>query len=356
MALGDSHRGYRVVGTDENFYRHYRYRRDQGVRFADGQQPQQVRDVALGAEVAQKLGYSVGKDVVLTHGMGAAGILDHDDKPFRVVGILQRTATPIDRSLFITLEGVEAIHEGWEEGVPAAPSLDAAEKDDHDDDDHKHADHKHADHKQADHKDDDHDHAEHDHSAHAHGDGEHVQLSAFLLRTKNRVDTLRLMREINTYTGEPMTAIIPGVTLNDLWSTVSYVETALKIISIFVVGVGLCGMLVALYTTLNERRREMAILRAVGAGPGRIAGLFILESGLLALAGIGLGIAFNFLGIALLQGFVEQRFGLYLRWQGLTASDALVLCILFAAALLIGLIPAWRAYRNSLADGLSVRI
>jgi putative ABC transport system permease protein len=181
-------------------------------------------------------------------------------------------------------------------------------------------------------------------------------ITSFLIRCKSRIDSLRLMREISNYSGEPMMAIIPGATMSELWSTVEYAETALRIVGGFVIVVGLMGMLVAIYTTLNERRREMAILRAVGAGPAKIVTLFVLESLLLAASGCVLGAGFMYAGIQSLQGYVEQRFGLYLRWQGLSQEHFLYMGAVLLAALFIGLVPAWRAYRNTLADGLSVRI
>ncbi len=318
-SLGDSHRGFRVVGTNESFYERYRFRRNRQVSFAQGRAPRAFNETALGHDVAARLGYSVGRKVTLTHGVGAAGILDHEENPFTVVGILDRTATPIDRSVYITLEGMSAVHVGWEEGAPPEPGESAAAK----------------------------------------LTPEQLkpeQITSFLVRCKSRIDSLRLMREINTYAGEPMMAIIPGAAMSELWSTVEYAETALRIVSGFVVVVGLLGMLVAIYTTLNERRREMAILRAVGAGPGKIVALFLLESFLLALSGCILGTGLMYAGVQVLQGLVEERFGLFLRWQGLSPEHLVYMLIVIGAAILIGLVPAWRAYRNTLADGLSPKV
>lgn len=319
-SLGDSHRGFRVIGTNENFYKHYRYRRNREIRFASGRAPQSFQETALGSDVAARLGYSMGTKIALTHGVGAAGILDHDDKPFTVVGILERTATPIDRSVYITLEGMSAVHVGWEEGAPPEPGEEVSPKQ---------------------------------------LTAEQLKpeaITSFLIRCKSRIDALRVMRDINNYLPEPMMAIIPGATMSELWSTVEYAETALRIVSGFVIVVGLMGMLVAIYTTLNERRREMAILRAVGAGPLKIITLFLLESLLLAASGCVLGAGLMYVGIQSLQGLVEQRFGLYLRWQGFQQEHFVYMGVVLGAALLIGLLPAWRAYRNSLADGLSIRI
>ena len=319
-SLGDSHRGFRVVGTNENFYKHYRFRRTRQVAFGAGRIPVKASEAALGSDVAAKLGYQLGTKITLTHGMGAAGIMDHDDQPFVVVGILQQTSTPIDRSIYIELEGMSAIHVGWQDGAAPEPG-DVIATDRHSKDDLK------------------------------------VEaISAFFLRAKSRIDTLRIQRDVNTYAPEPLSAIIPGVAMGELWSTVKYAEVALEIVGGFVVLVGLLGMLVAIYTTLNERRREMAILRALGAGPGKILGLFLMESLLLAGAGCAFGVGLMYVGIAALQGLVESRFGLYLRWQGFQPEHGVYLAIVIVAAVLIGMVPAWRAYRNTLADGLSVRV
>jgi putative ABC transport system permease protein len=319
-SLGDSHRGFRVVGTDENFYQHYRYRKTQQVRFAAGRAPKDHTETALGSDVAASLQYKIGQNVTLTHGLGAGGIMDHETNPFTVVGILDRTATPIDRSIYITLEGMSAVHVGWEEGAPPEPGEEPAVK------------------------------------TMTKDQLKPEAITAFLLRCKSRIDTLRVQRDINNYLAEPMMAIVPGVALSELWSTVAYAEIALKVVGGFVVAVGLLGMLVAIYTTLNERRREMAILRALGTGPGMILALFVLESLLLAAAGCVLGVGMMYAGVAALQGVVERQFGLYLRWQGLHAEHYQVLAGILVAAVVIGLLPAWRAYRNTLADGLSVRV
>ena len=328
LTFGDSHRGYRVVGTNESFYQHYRFRRTRQIEFAAGQRPAAALDVALGSEVAERLGYQLGSKLVLTHGV-AGGVHEHDEQPFQVVGILARTATPIDRSLYITFAGVEAMHEGWEDGAPPAPGAghDHAKPDEH------------AKHEPG--------HEDHDHPV--------EQVSAVLLKMKSRIDTLRVQREVSTYGPEPLSAVIPGVALAELWSTLRYAEDALRIVSFCVLVAGLLGMLVALYTSLNERRREMAILRAVGVTAGRIVALLVFESLLLAVAGCGLGVGLYYGLAAGLQVPVERQFGLYLPIKALTETSLWYLAAVVAAAALIGLVPAWRAYRNALNDGLAQR-
>jgi putative ABC transport system permease protein len=320
-SLGDSHRGYRVVGTTEDFYSRYRYRRDRPIELAEGRIPSGIFDAALGADVAADLQYRVGDPVIITHGIThGGGLLQHEDKPFTVVGILKKTATPVDRSLYVTLEGMEAIHLDWSEGAPPLPGQEIPAW------------------------------------KIAPDEVKIKQITAFLLRAKSRIDTLRLQREVNSFADEPLMAIIPGVALSELWRTIGYAEDALRVVSIFVIVVGLLGMLVSLYTSLNERRREMAVLRAVGAGPAKIISLLVLESGLLSLVGAVVGVLLVYGLLLVSQPIIEGHFGLFMPIQALTQTGYLYVLAVIGAGLLIGFVPAFKAYRNSLADGLTVRL
>ncbi len=404
FALGDSHRSYRVIGTTNEFYERYRFRQDGRVSFAQGRAAETDADVVLGAEVASRLGYTLGAPIVVTHGLQGGGIADHEANPFKVVGILNRTFTPIDRAIYVTLGGIEAMHEDFEQapsaapvappaGTPSmpgaeappvmpgatppampgyepppgtptmpgaqppvmpgatppampgyepppgtptmpgaqppvastAPAPSAAEPDaDHDDD-----------------------HADHDHEA--------EQVSSFMVGTKNRFEALQLQREMNTDLVEPVTAIIPGVALGELWQNISSAEVGLRIVAMFAVAIGLTGMLVALYSSLDARRREMAILRAVGAGPRTIVSLLVIESALLAFVGCVLGVLFVYAILTVGQSAIEARSGVHLAIRALGATEWKYLALVLGAGTLIGFVPAIKAYRTSLTDGLSPR-
>ena len=324
LSLGDNHRGFRVVGTTSTFYEEYRYRRDRGLLFTAGHPPRQVFDVVLGHAVAETLAYQLNQPIVLTHGLASSGFLKHDATPFRVVGILEPTLTPIDRALYVSLEGIAAMHADWQDGAPARPGQTTP--------------------------------AEELTKENLAENLAIDQITAFLLRGTARIDALRLQREINTFPDEPLMAILPGVTLNELWRGISYAEDALRVVTVSVVIVGLLGMLIALYTSLSERRREMAILRALGAGPLRIVSLLVLESGLLSLIGCGLGVALTYTFLFLLRPIVEGNFGLYLPITQPTVLEWGYLGFVISGGVLVGGVPAWKAYRNTLADGLGVRL
>jgi len=322
ISLGDSHRGYRVMGTSADYFEHYRYGRKQPLAIRDGRffKDDEPFEVVLGAEVADKLRYGLGQSIVLAHGVATVNLVLHDDKPFTVVGILARTGTPVDRTLHISLAGMEALHIDWQNGTPArgnarisaeqAKQMDLTPK----------------------------------------------AITAFMLGLNSKVATFGMQRQINEFHGEPLLAILPGVALQELWSLMGTAEKALFVVSLFVVLTGLIGMLTAILTSLNERRREMAILRSVGARPWHIASLLMLEA--LALTGLGivLGLLLLYLGIAISRDLLQSLYGLYLPLALPSAYEWTLLGAILSAALLMGFIPAWRAYRQSLADGLSIRL
>lgn len=321
ISLGDSHRGYRVMGTSPAYFEHFRYGRGQLLQLAAGRAfAADPFEVVLGAEVAEALDYRLGDELVLAHGVATISLVKHDDKPFRVVGILARSGTPVDRTLHISLGGMQALHIDWQNGMPArGAGVVSAEQ------------------------------------ARA-MDLQPQAITAFLLGLNSKIATFSLQREINEFRGEPLLAILPGVALQELWSLMGTAEKALFVVSLFVVLTGLIGMLTAILTSLNERRREMAILRSVGARPWHIAGLLVLEALVLALAGVLLGVLLLYLGIAGAQGYVQANYGLYLPLNMPTAYEWRLLGAILGAALLMGGVPAWRAYRQSLADGLSIRL
>ncbi len=365
ISLGDSYYGFRVVGTTAAFFEHYRFRNDGRVTIATGRALSSERDVVLGSDVAARLKLAIGDSIALTHGMRGTGIMDHTEHPFVVSGVLAPTYTPIDRSLFTTLEGIEAMHEGWENGIPPMsqmampgaepppmPGADATVPAPADDGGMARDDVMPGD------QGADTGAAGADTVAvlaDAH-DGHDHALTAFLLGTQNRFESLRLQREMNTDTGEALTAILPAVALTELWHTIGYAEDGARIITAAVLLVGLLGMMVALYSTLQERRREMAILRSLGAGPGRIAALLVLESGLLSALGAVAGFALVYGLLAVGQGLAERHFGVYIPIVAPGKVEWLYLGGVVVAGILVGLVPAWRAYRNTLQDGLTIRL
>jgi putative ABC transport system permease protein len=318
MSLGDSHHGFRVMGTTLDYFKHYKYRHGQQIAFTEGQPFHDLFDAVIGADVAQALGYRVGDPIIVAHGLGSVSFVEHADKPFRVAGILAKTGTPVDRTVHVSLEAIEAIHVDWQNGIPMpgqTVSADEVRK-------------------------------------------MHLSpkaITAALVGLKSKLATFKLQRAINNYSQEPLSAIIPGAALQELWGLVGTAETALAVVSAMVVATALLGMVTMILTTLNERRREMAILRSVGARPATILGLLATEAGLLTLAGVLLGVVLLYAALGALQPYVDRTYGLQLAIDPPTRREWMTLGTIVIAGFLAGLLPAMRAYRLSLADGMTVR-
>lgn len=332
LSMGDSHAGFRVVGTDDNYFEHYRYARDRRIGLQQGAWFGDEDEIVLGAEVAASLGYRLSDKVIVAHGAGDESFIKHAEEPFRVVGILAATGTPVDRTLYVSLAGFDHMHEAWqtaEDGHDHDPLAATASAEGHTDEE-QHAEDEHHD--------------------------EEYSISAFLLGLESRAAAIGLQRRINQFEHEPLSAILPGVTLLELWEIVGLVEHTLRAISIFVVIVGLSSMLIILMTSINERRREMAILRALGARPGHVFALILGEAIAITLSGIGLGILLV-CGIFMLgQGWIASRFGLFIELNLLTPNLVYGLLLITLIGCLIGLIPGIRMYRYSLIDGMTIRV
>ena len=318
ISLGDSHRGFRVMGTTADYFDLYGYGNNRSLTFERGAPFDDVYDAVVGADVARDLGYDVGDEIIIAHGLVSADFANHDDKPFTVVGVLDKTGTPVDRTVHVSLAGIEAIHVDWQDGARSAVTLDAEQA--------------------------------------LKFDLTPTSITAFMVGLENKALTFRVQREINEYRGEPMSAIIPGATLAEFWRTISTVEQVLFVISGFVLVAGFLGLLTTILSTLNERRREIAVLRAIGARAAHVMLLIVLETLLVVAAGClaGIGMLYGLLAVG--RPIVARRFGLDLALTPLDPTQVLILLGVILGAVLVGLIPGFVAYRRSLQDGLAVKV
>lgn len=313
--LGDSHKGFRVLGTDESYFKHFKFGKSQALNFSSGKPFSAINEVVLGSEVAKRLEYNIGDKLFLSHGIGEASFQDHKEIKFVVVGIFDPTGTPVDRTVHASLEAIEAIHKGWDEG---APPLETIKTD----------------------------------LSKAFPVN---QITSAMIGLKQKNAVFKLQRYINEYEEEPLQGTMPGVAFMQLWNIVGVIETAFTAVSYLVLLSGLIGMIASVLTSLSERRREMAILRALGARPRHILLLLLSETTALVTLSAGLSSLILLALMFFLSPWLAQEFGLHLNLIRFTANDALVLVFVIISGILAGLIPAISAYRNSLSDGLTIR-
>ena len=299
-SLGDGHRGYRVVGTNQDFFKFCKYRSKQNIVLQSGQVFNNLQQVVIGHQVALTLNYKTGDQIVIAHGSTTGDSFEqHDKKPFTVVGVMAATGTALDQSMYISLESMESLHtaEGETKSQPSS-------------------------------------------------------ITSFFLKTKSRLQILQLQREITTNKSEPLLAVLPGVVLNELWQSLSRIDFVLKLISFLVLVVGLIGMMISFMTSLNERRRELSILRALGANINFMMGLILIESLLIIIFSLGLSLFLKFILQLVLTDFIQNQYGFILSQEFLGLVEYIMIGSVLVLGFLISLMPAFVFRLQSLKDGL----
>jgi putative ABC transport system permease protein len=315
ISMGDSHHGFPVVGTTADYFKYFRYGESVPLAFSSGKPFAGLFDAVVGAEVADRLGYHLGDRITLSHGMGGIGLTEHADKPFTITGILARTGTPVDRTVHVSLEAIEAIHLDWQGGakipgfsIPAqyVRKFDLTPK----------------------------------------------EVTAVLVGLKSRAAVFKMQRYVNEYQAEPLLAVLPGVALDQLWQVAGVAEHALLAVSGMVVVVGLFGLVAVILASLNERRRELSILRSVGARPMDIFLLLSAEGLFITVSGALIGVLLLTLLTIFAAPMIQSHYGLTIAASLGSRDEFRLLVMVMGVSLLASLAPGYRAYRLSLADGL----
>lgn len=310
MSLGDSHKGFRVLGTTNAYFEHFKYGTKEPLVFADGQPFETLFNTVLGADVARELGYKLGDDIVIAHGIGNTSFQNHTDSPFKVTGILEPTGTPVDKTVHVSLEAIEAIHlpphkvKALVENPQAFPL-------------------------------------------------EIDSVTAVLLGLKTKFATFTLQREVNNDPKDRLMAVLPGVALSELWKLVGNVEGLLRAIAGMVLISALFGLSTMLLASMNERQTEIAVLRILGAGPYKIAALIVVEALLMSAAAMVTALGVLSLSLMVLKKWLAAEFGLFLSANVISQEQFVIMILVMTASLVTSLIPSFEAYKSSLHQRLS---
>ena len=317
ISLGDSHKGFRVMGTNADFFKRYKYRGDRSLKIEEGKYFVDLYDVVIGFGVAEKLGYNINTPLIVSHGLKS--FLKHDDQPFKVSGILAKTGTPVDNTIIVSLEAIEAIHVDWSSGSKVsgkATPIEQIRK----------------------------------------MDLSPSNITAVLLGVNSKLKIFQLQRWINEYPEEALISILPGVALQELWRIVGVVENILLGISSIVILTTLMGMTAIVFSSLSERRREMAIWRAMGASPKIIIGLLMLEAFIISTVSVVVSTFLLFILLYFIQPWIDSTYGVLVTIEMLSLNDIYVFILFILAAMFVSLIPAMRAYWFSINDGMTIKI
>jgi len=314
ISLGDSHKQFRVMGTTKEYFDKFTYRKKQKLQYLTGTNFKETFDVVIGYDVAKSLNYKLEDSIIIAHGIASQSL--HDEFPFRIKGIINKTGTSVDRLVLVSLEALEAIHKDWKIGSKI-PTKIISNKNDYQEQ-----------------------------------DLIPKEITAAIIKLKSPISIFKIQREINDYEHEALQAIIPGIVLTKLWQVVSVTENIMLSISGMVIVSALIGLIAILYSTLNNRKKEMALLRIVGASPRAILGLLIAEALIISFSSIILAIIFLQILNFILFPILDQIFGIYVENNFLLLKDFYFFIMILLTSTIVSIFPALQAYKNSINDGI----
>lgn len=317
LSLGDSHKGFRVLGTTPEYFKYLSYGKKHRLEFEQGKPFNNVLDIVLGYQVAAKLGYQLGDKLVLAHGIARNSFSLHSDNPFTVVGILAPTGTPIDQTLHVSLQGIEAIHLNGK-------NINYAQK--------------------ASSKINNKTRQAYDKNA---ANLQPKSITAIMLGLKSRMSTFRVQRSINDDTQEPLLAILPGVALSELWQIMRILENTLFLVSVLVFISACLGVSAMLLSSIKERTQEIQLLRVIGASPLFLFILIELEALFIALISNALALVLLTISLVLAQSYLASYFGLHISINVFSFNTLSIMAAMLIASMIVATIPSIIAYAQS---------
>ena len=317
IALGDSHKGFRVVATEPNYFEHIKYANGQPLVFSKGVAFAELSETVLGFDVAEKLSYRVGSKIQITHGSVESIGSKHDDFSFVVTGILNKTGTPIDRAIFLDLKGYELLHLGWKSGkkifnlddinLSSLPEDALIPK----------------------------------------------TVTAAFIGLKSKLTLFNFSKNIREYPKEAISAVIPGIALSELWSIVGLVDKGFQLLSWIIIAISLIAMVTLIIASLDNRKQEMTIYRANGASPKFLAMMVLCESLVIGLTAIVGAIILVTIVTYFATVQLNLALGISPSFKWISMGEITVFSFILLAGALSSLIPAVMVFRKNLHQTLS---
>ena len=317
IALGDSHKGFRVVATEPNYFEHIKYANGQPLVFSKGVAFAELSETVLGSDVAEKLSYRVGSKIQITHGSVESVGSKHDDFSFVVTGILNKTGTPIDQAIFLDLKGYELLHLGWKSGkkifnlddinLSSLPEDALIPK----------------------------------------------TVTAAFIGLKSKLTLFNFSKNIREYPKEAISAVIPGIALSELWSIVGLVDKGFQLLSWIIIAISLIAMVTLIIASLDNRKQEMTIYRANGASPKFLAMMVLCESLVIGLTAIVGAIVLVTIVTYFATAQLNLALGISPSFKWISMGEITVFSFILLAGALSSLIPAVMVFRKNLHQTLS---
>ena len=309
LSLGDSHKGFPVLGTNSDYFKYFRYGQKKTLEFKAGKPFEQIFDVVIGSEIAKQLKYNIGDKIILSHGIHKQSLQKHDEYPFQIVGILKPTGTPVDRTVHIQLEGMEIIHVGWQNGVQVFKNKISKEQ-------------------------------------FLNSGIEPKSITAIFVGLKSKLATFSFQRTINNFADEPLLAILPGVALSELWQMMSLLEKSLLLVASLVFVSACFGVSAVLLNSIRERKEEIRLLRIIGASPPFIFALIETETLVITVTATVLATILLTATLIGAEGYIVGNYGIQISHFMELTSYLWVVAIVLTLTLIAGLVPGWAAYQE----------
>ncbi|NKF50267.1 FtsX-like permease family protein [Shewanella sp. WXL01] len=309
ISLGDSHKGFRVLGTNDSYFEHFAYGDKRKLTFSQGERFNGLFETVVGADVAEKLNYKVGDRIVVAHGIGSTSFTKHDQSPFVISGVLDKTGTPVDKTVHVSLPAIEAIHLPPSRLAQVIANPQDAKL-------------------------------------------PTESITAVLVGLNSKFATFTMQRELNNDKSDRLMAILPGVAMTELWQLVGSVENLLRVVAGLVMLTTLFGLSSMLLASMNERQAEIAVFRVLGAGPWKIMLLIFLEAMLLTLSAIATSYALLTFALTALKDFFATEYGLFITSNLLSPSLVSLMIMVLVASCVTAIFPAIEAYKAALHNRL----
>jgi putative ABC transport system permease protein len=352
LALGDSYEGRRIVGTNQDYIKHFE------AELAEGKVWKKNMDVTLGAKAASELGLKINDTFAGNHGLTKNDGHSHDEHLFRVTGILKPTGRIIDELILCNVQSVWAVHDhAGEVSTSQKADADSTTHEAHDHEAHSHEEHDHTAHEE-------HDHGEHDHAAHNHEahtpkknpknklklpEGEGKEITAMLIKYRSPLAAVQLPRIINEKSN--FQAAAPAFEIRKLQQQLGLGLTLLQTFGYVMMAIAALSLFATLLNALKERRYDLAILRSMGATQGGLFWLVQLEAFWVAGCSAVLALVLGHGTLYLLAAYAPNA-----DWVNPTLwlpSEAYVLAVALGLAAFTALLPAWQAYRTDISKVLA---
>ncbi len=321
LLYGDNFKGYRIVGTNSNFFELYNLKIKAGDYFNN------YFEAVIGAKVAEKLNLNLGDEFVSSHGLRETGET-HDDSSFIVTGILEYSNSVADNLILTSPNSIWEIHADHNH----------SEQIDHDDE-HDHDEHDH----------DEHDHDEHDHDEHDH-DNER-EITAMLVKFKSPMNIIQFPRYINEQTN--LQSAVPSYEISRLFKLFGFGIETISLLAYLIIIVSGISIFITLFNSMKERKYDLALIRTLGGTRIQLTMMLIFESLFLTIVGFLMGVFLSRIGLLFISNFIEASFNFSLNNIIIINEEWWLFLISVIIGLVSCLIPSIQVYKMDISKILS---